>query len=120
MSDTDLRRRVEALAGLLHEVLPETMGGYPDLFSPPGGWEAWEERARAALSATDPGSVPAPGVYMSCAPGAAPTTTPEVGVCDMWPHPHAKDRHCQFWRSATPDAPTTTTTTKRNGREGAP
>ena len=40
----------EALEGVLREVLPSAMGGYPDLFSPAGGWKAWEARARALLS----------------------------------------------------------------------
>ena len=44
-------------ADLLREVLPQRMGGYPDLFYPPGGWEAWEERAIAVLG--EPAS-PAP------------------------------------------------------------
>jgi hypothetical protein len=38
------------LYALLYEVLPENMGGTPDLFSPQEGWERWEERAKAALA----------------------------------------------------------------------
>lgn len=51
---TAAERRAEALAALVREALPDTMGGYPDLFAPAGGWDGWEERARAALSSGGP------------------------------------------------------------------
>ena len=38
---------------LLFEVLPETMGGTPDLFGPKSGWDDWERRARALLEGRD-------------------------------------------------------------------
>lgn len=41
--------RALELETVLREVIPQSMGGYPDLFYPPGGWEAWEERALAIL-----------------------------------------------------------------------
>jgi hypothetical protein len=42
-------RKWEAAAQVIREAMPETMGGYPDLFGPAGGWEAWEERAKKAI-----------------------------------------------------------------------
>ena len=30
-------------------MLPGSIGGYPDLFGPPDGWEAWEKRALSVL-----------------------------------------------------------------------
>ena len=43
-------RRAAALEKLLREVLPENMGGTPDLFGPDGGWDEWEARAKVALA----------------------------------------------------------------------
>lgn len=34
----------------LEAVLLDNMGGTPDLWAPDGGWDAWDERARAALA----------------------------------------------------------------------
>ena len=42
-------KRTERLEQILREALPQSMGGYPDLFHPPCGWEDWEERAIAIL-----------------------------------------------------------------------
>ena len=44
-----LRSRLAVLTVALTQVLPEKMGGTPDLFSPEGGWDKWEEKARSAL-----------------------------------------------------------------------
>jgi hypothetical protein len=42
--------KIQALVETLREAVPENMGGYPDLFAPPGGWEEWEEKAKQALA----------------------------------------------------------------------
>jgi hypothetical protein len=47
--------RAQRLEAVVREVMPDVMGGAPDLFWPDGGWEAWEERARAALAPPRPG-----------------------------------------------------------------
>jgi hypothetical protein len=40
----------DALRECLEQVTPEAMGGTPDLFHPEGGWDAWEKKAKRALS----------------------------------------------------------------------
>ena len=42
--------KLERYRELLDAVLLSRMGGVPDLFGPDGGWDAWDARARAALS----------------------------------------------------------------------
>lgn len=37
------------MSSVLKMALPESMGGYPDLFSPKCGWEDWEDDAVGAL-----------------------------------------------------------------------
>lgn len=44
-----LRAENSLLKGLLREVLPDSMGGVPDMFWPTKGWDDWEERAKDAL-----------------------------------------------------------------------
>lgn len=45
-----LMARVRELESLLCRVMPEEMGGYPDLFCPEGGWEQFQADASAALA----------------------------------------------------------------------
>jgi hypothetical protein len=40
---------LDAITSRVREVMPETMGGTPDLFMPEGGWDAWEELAVATI-----------------------------------------------------------------------
>lgn len=43
--------RERALREALRAVMLDEMGGMPDLFWPTGGWESWDENAKALLAA---------------------------------------------------------------------